>query len=147
MFALFFFLAILTLIFPTVRLPLVDLAPSDLFLLCSFGWLLLESFAPLRGRRQTIPLHSLWLPAMLILLGGIIASAQAARPATSIAITIKIWFVLCVWVSMGIVMVRRGFLTPILVTLVIAGCVNASVGLIDLKLDTHFGDLISGNTL
>ncbi len=131
MFPLFYLLGIFFLIVPTMRLPLIRLSPSDVFIFAAFGWLLLEAVLPRREKRAVIPVHVLWIPAILVLIGGSIASIQAVSPFVSLWTTVKVWFVLAPWVSMGIVMVRRGYLKHILYALVLAGGVSALVGLAD----------------
>lgn len=140
MFPVLFLLGTSLLIFPTVRLPRLGLSPSDLMIFSAFGWLVFESLLPGRGKRQTlIPLHALWLSGILVLIGGIMASTQAARITTSLLITFKICFVLVAWVSMCIVMVRRGHLRAILITFVLAGTMTSLLAIVDHRTGLHLG--------
>lgn len=146
MFPLFYLLGIFFLIVPTVRLPIIGLSPSDVFIFAAFGWLLLETFLPRPGKRAQIPIHALWIPASIILVGGTLASIGAISPFTSLWQTLKVWFVLAPWVSMGIVMVRRGYLMHILYAFVFSGAIASAVALVDLMTDARLGALISGVT-
>lgn len=146
MFPAFYLLGIFFLVTPTMRLPVIGLSPSDVFIFAAFGWLILESVLPRRDRRAVIPIHVLWIPALLVLVGGSIASIRAASPFASLWVTVKVWFVLAPWVSMGIVMVRRGYLKPILYTLVLAGGLSAVVGFIDQLAGLRLGPTIAGST-
>ena len=54
MFRLFYLLGIVFLIVPTVRLPILGLSPSDVFIFAAFGWLLMQALLPRRdGRVKT----------------------------------------------------------------------------------------------
>lgn len=146
MFPLFYLLGVVFLIVPTVRLPIIGLSPSDVFIFAAFGWLLLETFVPRREKRAQIPIHVLWIPAGIILVGGTLASIGAISPFSSLWQTLKVCFVLAPWVSMGIVMVRRGYLMHILYAFIFSGAIAGAVALIDVMTDAHLGALISGVT-
>lgn len=131
MFPFFYLLGVFFQIIPTVRTPIFGLSPSDLFIFSALAWLMVEVFLPLRGPRRAFPFHSLWLPAFIVAVGGMIASMGASNPYSSLWITVKVWFILSVWISMTIEMVRRGYLNHVLVTLFIAGVVTATVAVVD----------------
>jgi O-antigen ligase len=107
MFKWFYLLGTLTLSLNFVRPFGVDLALSDFFYFIALGCLIFEGIASKRPLREWLPPHSFWLPASLILAGGLIATINAVEPASSIFETLKIWFLFSLWISMGIVMVRN----------------------------------------
>ncbi|MCC7162379.1 MAG: O-antigen ligase family protein [Anaerolineae bacterium] len=144
MFPVFFLLGIALLIVPTMRLPALGLSPSDVFIFAAFGWLTLEALLRPRERRAVIPIHVLWISAMLILIGGSIASVGALAPLRSFWQTVKVWFVLAPWVSMGMVMVQRGYLKHILYVFVFAGGITGGVAIFDLLTGIRVGAKISG---
>lgn len=147
MFPVLFLIGTFFLISPTVRLPLLGISISDLFIFCALLWLIGESLLRPRDPKSAMPIHILWIPASVILASGLLSSIPAISPVVSIGIVIKIWFVLTAWISMAIVIVRRGYLLPVLYVLIVAGCVTTMVALIDTFTTIHLGDRISGNTL
>lgn len=131
MFPIFYLLGAFFQIVSGFRTPVLGLSPSDLFIFSACAWLMMQVWMPLRGPRWVFPFHSLWLPACIVAVGGMIASVGAFNPNSSLWVTAKIWFVLAVWISMTIVMVQRGYLNHVLVTLFLAGVVTATVAVVD----------------
>src|SRR5437870_1253959 len=89
MFRVFYLLAIFGLILPTARLSFVNISYGDLFIFCA---LCVWAWEYIKHRGQDgwgIPMHILWVPALAILIGGIVSSFGAATPLTSVEITIK----------------------------------------------------------
>lgn len=147
LFRFFYLLGIFCLIFPTVRIPFADLGISDMFIFVALGIWLIEYLLHRGQDGWGIPIHSLWVPAILILTGGLLSSIDAARPTTSISITVKTVFVVTVWISASIVMVRRGDLL-LTIGVFLAGVVTTSViGIVDRLTGTTFGNALSGNTV
>lgn len=145
MFRVFYLIGIFCLIVPTVRMPFADVGISDVFIFLALGVWVIEY---LRHRGQDgwgIPMHILWVPAVLILVGGLLSSFNAARPGTSVSITLKTVFVVSLWVSASIVMVRRGDLLLTLTVFLTAVGTSGIVALVDRWVGTSFGDTISGN--
>lgn len=142
MFPFFYLAGVFLLIFPTVRLPGINISPSDLFLLSAAALLGLEHI--LRRKDWRFAPHILWIPAILAFVGGTLATMNAARPATSLLITIKIFFVLGIWISMTLEMVRRGYLLLILCTVVSAGVFTAFVGIVDYWMGWSLDKLVTG---
>jgi hypothetical protein len=75
--------------------------------------------------------RSFWIPSFLVLIGGLIASSQAVQTSVSIIGTIKTWFVFSIFISMGIVIVRRGKLGATLIALVVGIFSSALIAIID----------------
>ncbi len=145
LFWIFYWLGVFGLIFPTVRLPFVNLSYSDLFIFCALALWLWEYLRHQGRAGWGFPLHSLWAPAVLILIGGLGSSIGAVSPTASASITVKTVFVLTLWVSMSMVVVRRGGLEATLAIFLFAVTLSAGVGVFDRLTSSHWGDLISGN--
>jgi len=147
MFRVFYLLAIFGLILPTARLPQVNISYSDLFIflaLCVWVWQYIKHQG---ADGWGIPMHILWVPSLVILIGGIMSSFGAVTPISSVEITIKTVFVLTVWISMSLLMVQRGDLKLVLAVLIAAVCTTSAIGIIDRLANTNIGDTLSGNTV
>jgi hypothetical protein len=107
-FRIFFALGVFSLVLNTVRLPGLGISVSDFFILGALGIWFVEFVLHDGKGGWNIPAHPLWLPGIVILFGGLLSSVNAVNQLTSISITLKIAFVLTVWVAMGIIMVQRG---------------------------------------
>jgi hypothetical protein len=146
MFELFYLLGTLAMVLNLVRPLPIDLSIGDLFLLVALAFLCLEGLARERKLREWMPPHPLWIPAMLFVFGGLLSSFRAARPEISIAVVIKTWFVLTLWVSMGMVMVRRGRLRQVLAAFLIGVTFTSVIAVLDSFTGADLGGAISGRT-
>lgn len=147
LFRISYLLGIVCLIFPTVRVPLLRIGISDFFILSALAVLVWENLRLRGADGWGIPMHVLWIPSLMVLIGGLLSSFGAAVPTTSVEITIKTVFVLSVWISMSMVMVQRGDLQLTMVVFLAAVCASAAIGLVDISTGTNFGDRLSGNTI
>lgn len=134
LFRLFYLCAVFCLIFNTVRLPVFGISPSDAFIFAALAVWVVEYTLHRGNAGWGIPSHPLWIAALLILPGGLVSSMFAVHPTTSIAITIKICFVLTIWVSMTMLMARLGGLRAVLWTFVAAAIFTSVYALIDRNL-------------
>jgi|GEM_PF-5987630 len=146
LFRLCYLVAVFCLIFVTVRLPGLGISVGDAFVAAAVGVWAIAYVLHRGGADWGIPSHPLWLPAMLILFGGLLSSLFAVNLTTSIAITVKIAFVVSVWVAMGIVMVRRGDLRLVLWTFVAAAFLTSFVAVEDRITGLDLGGKIAGRT-
>lgn len=146
MFELLYLLGTLTLVLNLVRPLPIDLGIPDLFLLAALSFLCLDGLARERKLGEWMSPHPLWSPAMLFVFGGLLSSFRAARPETSIAVVIKTWFVLTLWVSMGMVMVRRGRLRQVLAAFLIGVTFTSVIAISDSFTGAGLGGAISGRT-
>lgn len=144
MFELLYLLGTMTLVLNLVRPLPIELGICDLFLLAALGFLWLDGLARKKELREWVPAHPLWSPAMLVVFGGLLSSFGAARPVTSIAIVIKTWFVLTLWVSMGMVMARRGRLRHVLAAFLTGVACTSVIAVSDSFTGADRGGAISG---
>lgn len=144
MFRLFYSLAVFCLILSTVRLPIVGISISDFFILCALVVLVAETLLARAPVRWGWPVHALYGPAFLVLVGGLLSSVMAVHPTTSFAISIKLWFVLTVWISMTMVMARRYGVVTVLSVYVAAVLVTSLVAVSDRVTGVDIGGRISG---
>src|SRR5258706_13844394 len=100
MFRIFYLLGVFCLIFPTVRVPFVGVGISDLFILSALGVLAWENLRHRGAEAWGIPMHVLWIPSLLILIGGLFSSFGPAGPTTRVEITIKTVFSFTGWISL-----------------------------------------------
>lgn len=129
LFRIFFLTAVFSLIFNTVRLPFGGLGVSDVFIFGALVCLGLE-YVRINEREWRFPFHALWPAALMVLVGGFISSIFAYHIVGSVSITIKTAFVLSLWISMTMVLVRRGDGISVLWTFVGAVAFTSSVALV-----------------
>lgn len=146
MFKWFYLLGTLTLSLNFVRPFGVDLALSDFFYFIALGGLIFEGIASKRPVRKWLPFHSFWLPASLILVGGLIATINAVEPASSIFETLKIWFLFSLWISMGVVMVRdKGQAENVIIAFVLSGLFTSLVAVGGFLTGADIGSIFTPN--
>lgn len=140
-------LATFGLIFNEVRHFGVNVSIPDALYVATLGWVIWRGLADRRPAAEWLPIHPLWIAAVLILAGGLLSSANAAEPFTSLAITLKACFVFSAWISLGVVMARRGQTARVLKAFLLGVVGTSLVAIYDFVSGAHLGQTISGDTL
>ena len=146
LFRIAYLLAVFSLIFNTVHLPVLGVSPNEFFVMLALAIWGVAYVRYRGGSGWGVPAHPLWLPALLILCGGLISSFGAVNLGSSFLITLKLFFVLTVWVAMGILMVRWGDVYAVLRTFVAAMAFTSAIAVADRLTGWDWGGKISGRT-
>ena len=130
-----------SLIFNMIR-PFAGISLPDAFFFASFILVIIEGIMKRRSIKVWLPYHPLWFPAFLFLIGGLLSSINAVRGLTSISIAIKQFYTFSLWVSLCIVMVKRGNTRKIITTLIIGALTTAVVALLDYIFNFGIGNFL-----
>jgi len=139
-----FLLGTATLILNTVRPFGVNLSIPDALYLFALYVLILEGLGARQRVDDWMPFHPLWVPSLLVLVGGVLSSVAAVQPGVSVVITVKQWFVFSIWTSMGIVMARRGQVGNVVTALTTGALFTSSIAIWDFVFGARVGPAISG---
>lgn len=139
-------LGTLTLVLNGIRPLGLGITLSDIFYFLALLTLILEGISRRRASREWMPFHFYWLPSIGILLGGLLSSIFLERPLNSIIVTLKIFYLFSVWLSMIIVMAKyKGQAQNTIVALVsgvaFASCIAVVDSITGLELGTKFYNL------
>lgn len=134
----------------TLTLPLMGIRPitnlfslSDLFYFAALFCLIVYGISHKEMVSHWMPLRPFWLPAILILAGGILASIYSAVSLTaSLLATVKTWFLYSLWMSMGIVLARDGGARKILTAFLVGAVFAAAVAILDSRTGLNIGPAI-----
>ncbi len=146
MFRLLYLLGIFTLIFVAVEIPSVHVSVHELFLFGATAVWLFEYVLHQGRAGWSFPVHPFWIAGLLVLLGGLVSMPGAVSPLGGLVVTVKTVFVLTLWISMTMVMVRRGGFWQIMWVLVAALAVEAAIVLSDRVTGYDLGGRISGRS-
>jgi hypothetical protein len=147
LFRICYLLAVFCLIFVTVKIPVVGLSIHDLFLLAAMGIWLVESLLHQGQDGWSFSLHPLWVSGLLVLIGGLVSSLRAVAPISSLVVTIKTFFVLTLWISMTMVVVRRGGFQQTIWAFTAAVVVVSGIAFFDRMTGLDIGGKISGRPI
>ncbi|MEA4907697.1 MAG: O-antigen ligase family protein [Chloroflexi bacterium] len=112
--------------------------PDFLFLaaLCAF---VIEGLAKKKPLVEWMPVHALWIPAFLILIGGLVASVGAVSTRASFSVALKEWYVFSIWASMGVIMAMRGESWNVITALILGALFTSAIAVVDFIFGTNLG--------
>jgi len=91
--------------------------------------------------KKYIPFHPFFVPACLILFGGILSSINAHNLLSNISVTLKEFFIFSIWMSVGVRLSRDGWTGKIINLLILGAVFSSLVSISDFIFGTHFGQL------
>lgn len=147
LFRISYLLCVFCLIFITVRVPGIGISVHDLFLFLAVGIWLVEYLIHEGEEGWSFPLHPLWVAGLLVLVGGLLSTPGAVTPVSSLVVTIKTVFVLTLWVSLTMVVVRRGGFWQTVWVFAAAVVVVSGIAIFDHITGMDIGGKISGREI
>ena len=120
MYKFLFWLATFALAFNAYRPWAANVSISDALYVAAMAALLMGTLARRRPGQRFHWSHPFWLPSVLILFGGLIASFGSGFQLASIRVSLTQFYIFTVWLALGIWMSRAGEL-EMAVTALIAG--------------------------
>ncbi|MHC1784985.1 MAG: O-antigen ligase family protein [Anaerolineaceae bacterium] len=136
-----FILACFSLAFNLVRIYGVSI-PDSTFIAAFFFVIADEGLLKKKPVRIWFPSHPLFLPAFLILIGGLISSINAVSISSSMSITIKEFYIFTIFTSFTIYMVRRTNPEFIITALLLSGLITSLAAINDYILGYKFSNEI-----
>ena len=140
-----FMLGTLTLVLNGLRPFNLGIPLSDILYLLALVFLVFDGMGREEPSSQWMPLHFYWLPALAILLGGLLSSINSASPLISIFVTLKISYLFSLWMSMIIAMVRtKGGVENAIAALIVGVVFTSAVAVLDSLTGMALGPRIYG---
>jgi hypothetical protein len=121
-----YLLGVGTIIFNGVR-PFLLIPLSDWFFFAAIGLMALIGIWNRQRVSEWMPFHLFWIPALLILAGGLLSSPGAVQPGNSVMVSLKVAFLFSIWMGAGIAVARRELMGRWVLVAFIAGAVFTSI--------------------
>jgi len=131
MYRLLFWLATFAFAFNAYRPWIANISLADALYFLSLITLLITALTDRRTKIRFGLAHPFWIPSLLILLGGLIASLHSEFPLISARVSATQFYIFTLWLALGIWMSQAGEMERIIVALIAGSTVASFFAIVD----------------